>query len=177
MVQTEAQKAELARLRGDKADLKVNLPKTLKELTKALEQLKGREEKNAETVKTLTATIEKMKDAAKEKRQEQAAVTKKGWKAKIEASPHKWVKVFNVGLVDGVDFSFMFEGLTFRLLSGTPVSLSELVIEHLQGCGRPQLKLKQGEAGQSVQVAGFHHNFNVVGCRAPEKAEPVAVAS
>lgn len=132
---------------------------------------------NEEKIAAQAETIESMKARATEERKAKAKTDKKTWEARIKAAPHHWVQVFNKGLEDGVDFAFNFEGLQFRLLSGQPVYLSEILINHLKLCRRPQVKLKQGEAGTKVKTKGFHYNFNVVNCNPPESAEKLETAA
>lgn len=143
-----------------KADLESELKATKQKLATATKE-----------VGDLKAKAEAMKLAAKQQREAKAVENKKDMRSKIKAAPHQWVQVFAQGLDDGVDFAFNYEGLQFRLISGQPVYLSEILIKHLRACRRPRTKLKQGEAGQAVKVEGWHHNFNVVACEAPDKAE------
>jgi hypothetical protein len=158
------------------------MAKTVAELTAELAKLTEAHDvmvKDAEKKKTTAdATIEKLKAAntslkegAKKQQKAKAEADKTGWKEKIRTSEHQWVQVFNKGLADGVDFTFTFENLMFRLISGEAVYLSVLVINHLKLCRRPQTKLRQGEAGTPVKHAGYHHNFNVVNCEPPIKEE------
>ena len=155
------------------ADLKADLER----LTKAHEVMEKDKEATIEQLKEsnkqLLAVIEKMKAAAKEERLAKAEDAKKTMQEKIKASPHQWVQVFNTGLDDGVDFVFNYEGVSVRLISGEPIFLSEILIDHLKKCGRPRVLLKQGEAGGKVRVKGFHHNFNIVNCEPPEDKKAV----
>jgi hypothetical protein len=93
-------------------------------------------------------------------------------RALIKASKHKWVQVFHKGLKDGIDFSFTYEGMIFKLYSGMPVCLSEIIINHLKMCRRPQTKLSQGEAGGAPKMQkGYYYNFAVQDCEPPTKEE------
>lgn len=153
----------------------------LKKLTKAHETIVADNEKTIEQLRSekekLEAKAEEARAEAKKQREQKAEEDKRKMAARIKASPHHWVQVFNTGLQDGVDFAFNFEGLQFRLISGEPVYISEIIINHLKRCGYPKVKLKQGEAGQPVKVEGFHHNFNVVACNAPEGKEAVSAGA
>lgn len=142
----------------------------LKAANKANEALKKANE-------ALVKKAEETKAVAKKQREEKAEETKMSVRARVNAAPHHWVQVFNTGLDDGVDFSFNYEGLIFKLFSGAPVKLSQILIVHLRSCRRPKTKLKQGEAGQTVKVAGWHHNFNVVNCEAPAESETAAMTA
>ena len=129
----------------------------------------------------LTKKVEQEKAQAKKSREEAVAKTVSKMRALIDASRHIWVQVFHKGLKDGVDFSFNYEGLQYKLYSGVPVNLSEIIIDHLKMCRYPQAKLRQGEAGGAPKLQkGYHNNFHVVNCEQPEKEhnpaeEPVAV--
>jgi hypothetical protein len=152
------------------------MAKTVAELTAELKKLTKAHDvivkENEEKIAAQAETIESLKKKATEERKAKAAEDKKSWKDRIKAAPHKWVQVFNTGLAAGVDFAFNFEGQQIRLISGEPVFLSEIIINHLKQCRRPIVKLKQGEAGTKVKVHGFHYNFNVVNCEDPTlKAE------
>ena len=143
-------------------------------MVKAFEKQKAADSAKIEALtketEDLKAKAEAIKAAAKKQREEKAEDQRKGMQAKLDAEQHQWVQVFNKGLSDGVDFPFNYEGVQFVLYSGRPKFLPESVIKHLKGCGFPITIEKQGEAGQAVKVAGYHHNFNVVNCEAPEKA-------
>ena len=151
------------------------LTEDIEKLTKAHEVMVKDAEKqktsSAQTIEKLKAENAKIKGAAKKQQQAKAEADKSSMKEKIRKSKHEWVQVFNKGLADGVDFTFTFENLMFRLISGEAVYLSVLVINHLKMCRRPQTKLSQGEAGTPVKHAGYHHNFNVVNCEPPVNAE------
>lgn len=160
-----------------KAELELaKLKEDNKKLAKEKEQLRKDNEDLIKAHEELKSKIKAEKEAAKKQREEKTVEQVKGMKAKLDAEPHRWVRVFNAGLDEGVDFGFRYEGVQFKLYSGKPIELAESVISHLIKCGRPKAKLKQGEAGQAVKEEGFHHNYNVVPCEAPTK-EAVKVAS
>lgn len=140
------------------------------EVEAQLTALKKLSDEQAKALEQANARIEMMKADAKRQREEKATASVKDMKAKLDAEPHHWVRVFNTGVDDGIDFAFNYEGIQFRMISGDPIYLAESVIAHLKSCGYPKAKLKQGEAGQPVKVKGFHHNYNVVSCEAPQKA-------
>lgn len=164
------------------AKTNAQLTAEMAKLTKAQEvMVKEAEKKKAEDAakievltketEELKAKAEAAKATAKKQREEKAAENVKDIQAKLDAEPHKWVKVFYQGMDDGVDFGFNYEGIQFKLYSGKPVHLAESVIKHLKGCAYPITTLKQGEAGVgAVKVHGRHHNYNVVNCEEPEKA-------
>ena len=143
--------------------------KTKAELQKDIEALQKTNEAQTKELEEAKAKNEAMKAEATEQRKAKAEDQKKSMKDKLGAEKHNWVRVFNVGLKDGVDFPFNYEGVQFKLYSGKPVLLPQSVVTHLQGCAYPITKLKQGETGQAVKVEGKHHNFNVVPCEAPAK--------
>lgn len=123
----------------------------------------------------LKAEIEKLKAEKAERVEKKRVDAAKDIKAKLDAEPHTWVQVFQKSLDDGVDFSFTYEGLLFRLISGGPVKLAKSVIAHLKGCHYPQPKYNQGEAGQAVKVAGSYHRYTVQNCEAPKEKAKVAI--
>jgi len=145
------------------------MPKSKAELEAELDALKESNKKLLEESEALKAEEEKRKAEAKRQLEEKAKNHTRSIKDRLDAEPHHWVRVFNTGLNDGVDFAFNYEGIQFRMISGDPIYLAQSVINHLKLCGYPKTKLKQGEAGQPVKVEGFHHNYNVVNCEAPEK--------
>jgi len=154
------------------AKTNAQLTAEIEKLSKAHEVMVREAEKqkaaDAKTIEDLKAKAEAIKVEAKKQREAKAEEQQKGMKAKFGAEPHQWVQVFYKGLKDGVDFPFNYEGVQFLLYSGKPVSLAESVIKHLKGCGYPIIIEKQGEAGQPIKVHGYHHNFNVVNCEAPD---------
>lgn len=161
-----------------KAKTVAELTAHIAELTKAhdvmVKEAKKEKAVAAEKIEALTkeaedlkAKAEAAKVAAKKQREEKAAESVKDMQAKLDAEPHQWVQVFNIGLDDGVDFAFNYEGIQFVLYSGKPKHLAESVIKHLKTRGFPITTEKQGEAGQPISVHGFHHNFNVVNCEEP----------
>lgn len=169
MAKTEAElKAENRKLSED-----------LKKLAKAHDVMTADSQNQIEALKKENAELarkaEEAKAEAKKQRLEKAEECKKTMAVKIKESKHQWVRVFDTGLKEGVDFAFNYEGLQIRLISGDPVHLSEILINHLKHCGYPKTQLKQGEAGGTIKVKGFHHRFNVVPCEPPAK-EDVAAA-
>lgn len=158
------------------AQLTADIAKLSKAHDVMVKEAEKKKAADAAKIEALTKETEELKANAKKQRQEKAAEQVKDMKARLDAEPHHWVQVFNKGLDDGVDFGFTYEGITFKMYSGKPVKLAESVIKHLKGCAYPITTLKQGEAGQAVKVAGFHHNFNVVNCEAPKKDAKAAVA-
>jgi len=142
-----------------------------------LAALKKTSEAQAKELEEIKAKVEADKAAAKKRVEEQAIAKVKSTQSRLDAEPHHWVKVFNQGLADGVDFGFQYEGVGFKLYSGTPVELPESVIKHLKGCSFPIIVEKQGEAGQGpIRVHGRHHNFHVESCEAPDKEVKTEVA-
>lgn len=171
MTKTAAQlAAEIAKLTEAHEIMVKEAEKKKAEDAAQIKALKKTGEKLLKEAEDLKAKAEAARNEAKKQRDKKAEEQQKGMRALLKASPHHWVQVFNSGMDDGTDFSFTYEGLLFRLISGKPVFLSEILINHLKKCRRPKAKLRQGEAGQAVKVEGFHYNFNVVNC---EKPEPV----
>lgn len=147
------------------------MAKTIAALEAELRESKKRSAEEIEKLRKANEDLlkeqEKIKAEAKKRREGKATEQVLSVKARLDAEPHRWVKVFYVGMDEGVDFGFMYEGIQFWMISGKPIELAESVIKHLKGCGFPIAKLKQGVAGQPVKVEGFHHNYNVVECEAP----------
>ena len=94
---------------------------------------------------------------------------------KLAKEPRIWVRVFNRDLEENVDFGFTFEGHRWHLVNGAVTQLPQSVITHLNGIHYPQVKLKQGEAGQAVKVEGSYHRFAITNVEAPKEKEPVTV--
>jgi len=137
--------------------------KTKADLQAEVSELKAAAEKNKATIEKLTAKKAKVLET----RRDDAA---NDMRAKLEKEEHQWVSVFHKALKDGTDFSFDYEGLHYKLASGSPIKLSVSVIKHLKNCHFPQAKYDQGEAGQAVKTEGQYHRFAVVNCEEPEKA-------
>lgn len=145
----------------------------LAKLTKATDVILRQNVKDKEAAKEvidgLKKKLDQEKEQAKKQREDSTAKTISKIRALIKASKHHWVQVFHKGLKDGVDFSFNYEGLQYKLYSGKPVNLSEIIINHLKSCRRPQTKLEQGETGGAPKMtAGWYNNFAVVNCEKPE---------
>ena len=104
------------------------------------------------------------------------------------AKDRTWVKVYQIGLENGVDFMFTTdvepkfdgngkpkhrEGKQYHLINGEPVLLHNAVITHLRGLHYPRLQLKQGETGMPVKTQGSQDRYSVVPCEAPPTSKKV----
>lgn len=83
-------------------------------------------------------------------------------KANRQGDPLVEVRVKNLDLNDGVDFTFTFEGTPYRLVNNAAHRLPKSVVKHLKGIAYPFRRYVEGqESGQAMPVAGKRHRFAV----------------